>query len=155
MEFQTVTYTSGLTFQASRDITAKDISELCEILSKDPFYEGVQFEPEKITEGGILFQYPDAKEGWYKSVRFRMNRKWPFFQEWESNDQVLHETTLWGHNQFTTYLKSFGGAPLFTVDELCVWEKAFSQLGCRRFGRMVGARRLKQQIFCRSKVSDS
>ena len=39
------------------------------------------------------------------------------------------------NNKFTLFLKSFSGAPLFTLEELKIWEECFNQIGIIKVGK--------------------
>jgi len=41
--------------------------------------------------------------------------------EWSENNDIIFDEN--------NFLKSFHGAPLFTIDELKVWEECFNQIG--------------------------
>ena len=136
------TNTIGLTLKTEKIITKNDIINMCNLLNnKDEYSNLCKFEPEGISEGGILFKFKDANEKWYKSVRLCVNNgysqgKWywvsdNYFPEWsESNDIIFNK-----NEQFTLYLKSFHGAPLFTIEELKIWEECFNQIGITRIGK--------------------
>lgn len=136
------TNTIGLTLKTEKIITKNDIINMCNLLNnKDEYSNLCKFEPEGISEGGILFKFKDANKKWYKSVRLCVNNgysqgKWywvsdNYLPEWsESNDIIFNE-----NEQFTLYLKSFHGAPLFTIEELKIWEECFNQIGITRIGK--------------------
>jgi hypothetical protein len=62
--------------------------------------------------------------------------KWYFITdnvlvEWiESSDIVFNK-----NKKFVPLLKSFYGAPLFTIEELHIWEQCFNQIGIVKVGR--------------------
>lgn len=136
------TNTIGLTLKTEKIITKNDIINMCNLLNnKDEYSNLCKFEPEGISEGGILFKFKDANKKWYKSVRLCVNNgysqgKWywvsdNYLPEWsESNDIIFNK-----NEQFTLYLKSFHGAPLFTIEELKIWEECFNQIGIIRIGK--------------------
>ena len=136
------TNTIGLTLKTEKIITKNDIINMCNLLNnKDEYSNLCKFEPEGISEGGILFKFKDANKKWYKSVRLCVNKgysqgKWywvsdNYLPEWsESNDIIFNK-----NEQFTLYLKSFHGAPLFTIEELKIWEECFNQIGIIRIGK--------------------
>ena len=129
-----MTYTPGFYVTNDKNITKHDIITLCGLLNNDPFYANLcTFEPEPITEGGIVFKFSNPM--WYKTMRFRPRRdgvRWPWINanvmtEWfENQDVVIHKK-----NTFETYLKSFRGAPSFTIEELKIWETCLNQIGIR------------------------
>jgi len=51
--------------------------------------------------------------------------------EWSENNDIIFDE----NNFFTIFLKSFHGAPLFTIDELKVWEECFNQIGIINVGK--------------------
>jgi len=116
---------------------------VCNLLkSRDEYSDLCEFQPEGITEGGILFKFKDNLDNkWYKSVRLCVRNgeskgKWywvndNYLSEWTGNTDIILDT----NNKFTLFLKSFGGAPLFTVDELKIWEECFNQIGIIKVGK--------------------
>lgn len=132
----------GLTLKTEKIITKNDIINMCNLLNnKDEYSNLCEFEPEGISEGGILFKFKDSNKKWYKSVRLCVNNgyskgKWywvsdNYLPEWsESNDIIFNK-----NEQFTIYLKSFYGAPLFTIEELKIWEECFNQIGITKIGK--------------------
>lgn len=137
------TYTNGITFKTTKSITKKDMITLCDLLKVK--FPNDSFEPEAIIEGGIKYKYEDNR---YKSVRlcahYNSSRgEWPrindnVMSEWKNNDDIIFPE----ENTFSTYLKSFHGAPVFTLDELKIWEKCFNEIGIVRVGRYPGQKRL-------------
>jgi hypothetical protein len=137
------TYTRGLTLITERIITKKDIITMCNLLnSKDEYTNLCEFEPEPISEGGILFKFKDNFDNtWYKSVRLCVSwgetrGKWYLINknvisEWSGNDDIIFNK----NSKFTIFLKSFHGAPLFTLDELKIWEECFNQIGIVMVGK--------------------
>ena len=143
-----MTYTQGLTFKTERVITKHDIVAMCEMLNKEEMYLDLcEFEPEAISEGGIKFIFND--ENWYKSVRLCVNSgttngKWYLVKnnvldDWKGSEDIVFQD----NTTFSTFLKSFHGAPLFTLDELKVWERCFNEIGVQRKGRYPGKKRLE------------
>jgi len=138
------TYTTGITLKTEKVITKSDIIEMCKLLnSKDEYNNLCEFKPEGITEGGIVFKFKDGiSSEWYKTVRLCVTfgddtkGKWYWvnnnvMEEWsESNDIVFYKNV-----KFTIFLKSFHGAPAFTLDELKIWEQCFNQIGIVRVGK--------------------
>ena len=111
---------------------------MCNLLNSHEKYINIcNFTPERITEGGIVYNYKDNNT-FYKSVRLclRNSGKWYHIKdnvmtEWgNSNDIILEE-----NNKITIFLKSFHGAPLFTIDELKIWEDIFNLIGLKRIGK--------------------
>ena len=50
--------------------------------------------------------------------------------EWLDNNDIIFNK----NSKFTIFLKSFHGAPLFTLDELKIWEECFNQIGIVKVG---------------------
>jgi len=64
------TYTNGFYLTAVKPITKGDIVQLCKDLSSRHEATGLKFEPEPITEGGIVYKFPDnSPHDEYKSIR--------------------------------------------------------------------------------------
>jgi hypothetical protein len=137
-----ITYTSGLTLKTERIITKNDIITMCQLLnSNDEYTDLCEFQPEGITGGGILFKFKNGNNTWYKSVRLCVtsgmsNGKWywindNYLSEWTGNNDIIFDK----NNKFTLFLKSFHGAPLFTVEELKIWEECFNQIGIVTVGK--------------------
>jgi hypothetical protein len=137
------TYTTGLTLKTERNVTKNDIITMCTSLNSNPAYSNLcEFMPEGITEGGISFRFKNGVDKkWYKSVRLGVNHcgsagKWDWINEnvmseWSSNNDIIFQK----NTKFTTFLKSFHGAPLFTLDELKIWEECFKQIGIVKVGK--------------------
>jgi hypothetical protein len=132
------TYTIGLTLKTERIITKDDIITMCKLLnSKDEYSNLCEFQPEGINGGGILFKFKNNK--WYKSVRLCLNNgvgEWywvndNYLSEWAGNNDIIIDK----NNKFTLFLKSFYGAPLFTIEELKIWESCFNQIGIIKIGK--------------------
>lgn len=138
-----MTYTPGLTLQTKKIITKNDIITICDLL-KEQYSNLCEFQPEGITEGGILFKFKDNLDNkWYKSVRLCVDYgeskgKWywindNYLEEWSGTgkDDIIFDK----NNKFTLFLKSFRGAPLFTIEELKIWEECFNQIGIINVGK--------------------
>ncbi len=136
------TYTNGLSFKCKKDITKNDLVNLCKLL--DQKLEGINFRPEPISEGGIVYGWKnDSPNEWYKSVRFERANNWGWINdnvmtEWLDNDDIVFNK----ESRFDTFLKSFHGAPLFTIQELQAWEECFNEIGIIRFGRYPSRKKL-------------
>jgi hypothetical protein len=137
------TYTPGLRFKCLKDITKNDIIVLCDLLAAN-YNDGLcSFQPEGITEGGIEFVFnANCPSDWYKSVRLCVYSgttagKWYWVDkanvmtEWENNDDLIFQK----NTHFHTFLKSFNGAPIFTIEELTIWVECFDQIGIRKVGK--------------------
>jgi hypothetical protein len=137
------TYTNGLTLKTDRVITKNDIITMCNLLNNHNEYSNLcEFQPEGITEGGIVFKFKDHFDSnWYKSVRLCVNYRdtggnWYWINEnviteWSGNNDIIFNNNI----KFTIFLKSFHGAPLFTLDELKIWEECFKQIGIVKVGK--------------------
>jgi hypothetical protein len=138
-----ITNAIGLTLKTERIITKDDIITMCKLLdSKDEYSNLCEFQPEGITEGGILFKFKGNLDNkWYKSVRLCVHYgvskgKWywindNYLPEWSENDDIIFDKD----NKFTLFLKSFNGAPPFTLEELKIWEECFNQIGIVKIGK--------------------
>jgi len=137
------TYTIGLTLKTERIITKDDFITMCKLLgSKNEYSNLCEFQPEGITEGGILFKFKyNLDNTWYKSVRLGVSSgeskgKWywidgNYLSEWTGNNDIIFDK----NNKFTLFLKSFHGAPLFTLEELKIWEECFNKIGIVKVGK--------------------
>ncbi len=142
------TYTNGLQFKCNREITKNDLVTLCELLNTRPEYvDTVEFKPEPIGGGGFIYIFKDPSLRGYKSVRFHAD-KWHWVREnvmteWSGN----HELVLKDKRKFGTFLKAFQGAPVFTMEELKIWEECFAQIGVTRVGRYPAKKYLSEKKF--------
>ena len=137
------TYATGIRLKTEKIITKNDIITMCKLLnSKDEYSKLCEFQPEGIAEGGILFKFKDGNDNkWYKSVRLCVSHgeskgKWYWINEnviseWSDNNDIIFDTNI----KFTIFLKSFHGAPLFSIDELKIWEECFNQIGIVKVGK--------------------
>ena len=137
------TYTTGLTLKTTRVITKCDIITMCKSLNNKEEYSNLcEFEPEGITEGGIVYKFKDGSDNnLYKTVRLRVNSgasngKWYWINEnvmseWSESNDMIFDT----NKKFTIFLKSFHGAPLFTLAELKIWEVCFNEIGIVKVGK--------------------
>ena len=134
------TYSSGLTFKTEKIITKNDIINLCKSLNNNAEYSDIcYFEPEAITEGGLIFKFKENPD-WYKSIRIHVDcqgdGKWyqineNVIDEWTDNNDIIFNNKT----KFSTFLKSFRGAPPFTIKELKIMEGSFSDIGIKRTGK--------------------
>ena len=140
---QLTTYTSGFILTSMRVITKSDFYNICKLLKSEfnAYYNTTEyeFEPEPITEGGIIFKKMpnminslNPSKTLYKSMRIYISMlgKYGFItenslSEWENNQDILCGEKL----KLDTYLKSFHGAPLWTIDELKIFKMCFEQHG--------------------------
>jgi hypothetical protein len=51
--------------------------------------------------------------------------------EWSENNDIILDK----NKKFTIFLKSFHGAPLFTLAELRIWEAGFNEIGIVKVGK--------------------
>lgn len=135
------TYTHGFDLKCKNIITKKDIIKMCILLNNREEYSNLcKFQPEGITEGGIIYKFKDNNK-WYKSIRLCVNYngssgKWyrvndNVMLEWKDNNDVIFNT----NNEFTIFLKSFNGAPPFTITELKILEECFNEIGIINIGK--------------------
>ena len=134
---------SGYTLGTKANFTNHDLLQLCQFLNRkfNDKYETDEYSflPERITEGGIIWdQYP-KKEG-YKTMRIFFNN-YPFVDELYKEETILiHDqcrkiptnsknTALW------TRYKAFQGAPLWTQEELILFNECFEEIGLEIKGR--------------------
>lgn len=113
----------------------------------------LRFEPEHITEGGIVFRFNNIPY-FYKTVRFTNNENWPAIEPddvWENNNEIaLSKKNMDNYGEvkskyvLRTCLKAFEGAPIFTVEELQIWENVFANFGLKRKGRKTP----KKNLLC-------
>jgi hypothetical protein len=144
----TYTYTSGFNVKCEKNITKDDIVNMCNLLSNtDKYFNLCEFKPEGISEGGIIYEFKNSYDKNshdkkpYKSVRFSLNdggsrRNWGWINENVMNEWAENNDIIFNQNdKFTIFLKSLYGAPLFTIDELEIWEKCFNQIGIVKVGK--------------------
>jgi hypothetical protein len=70
------TYTQGMNLTALKPITKGDMVSLCKELNDKYADIGLTFEPEAITEGGIVYKFQDNRDirrDKYKSIRMDFN----------------------------------------------------------------------------------
>jgi hypothetical protein len=149
------TYNIGLSLKTERIITKNDIITMCNLLNSNCKYSNLcDFTPEAICEGGILYNFKDEfDKEWYKSVRLcvnhnRANGNWytiteNVISEWTGNDDIIFQK----NTKFTTFLKSFRGAPVFTLDELKIWEECFKQIGIIKIGKYPSKKSLCSNLI--------
>ena len=135
---------TGLTLHTKQDIYKGDIVVLCKCLN-DEFKGLCEFQPECISEGGILYNFKDGTTG-YKSVRLDGNvGKWDWINsdedvmsEWFENTDIIFAA----NTKFNISLRNLSGAPPFTIEELQIWEKCFNQIGVENVGKYPRKRKL-------------
>ena len=142
------TYKSGHSLMFEHDITKTNMVALCLDLNKEFEKEGCMFEPEKITDGFLVFT--NYKLGDYKCMRLHTRNGgglWPWVPKdvmtsWEDDETVIfrkHEvlegsSTAFGVQQFKneghhTFLKAFDSAPAWTRGELERFGLVFKKYG--------------------------
>jgi hypothetical protein len=134
------TYTNGYQLILSEPLTKKKLIQLCHELKRafNDFYNSTKFsfEPEPITEGGIVFS--NYSDPFYKTMRISPHNCHGLYgwipenvmEEWKENNDILQEP----NTKLRTYLKSFHGAPLWTVEELKLFEMCFNKIGIEVLG---------------------
>jgi hypothetical protein len=143
-------YTDGFYIESQKTITKNDIITMCELLNQQDFYKDIcTFEPEAISEGGIVFKFINNTNDWYKTMRiFFINQndcRWysvnnNVMNEWKNNDDIIAKKN---NKKIRTFLKSFRNAPRFTQDELKIWEDCFNKIGFLRVSRFPSKKNLK------------
>ena len=122
-----ITLTRGYTRIANKNFTKHGIITLCNLLNEE-YKEVCTMTPEAISEGDSKFNFID-KDDVYKPVRLglRYNYKWPWVNtisvttDWENSEDLILEKI----GTIYTYLNSLHLAPMFTIDELRLWEACF------------------------------
>ena len=142
-----MTYTRGFQLRAIKDITKNDILLLCDFLNDN--FENITFEPEAITEGGIVYKTTLSREKYYKTFRLHLNdiRKWSWITDdvmslWRNNEDVL----IYKNEIIHPFLKAFYEAPSYTQEELKIWEIGFSKIGLIVKGKYPSKKSLKERI---------
>jgi len=150
------TYTNSYDLKSNRVITKKDFIILCNLLTTEfnNYYSTniYKLQHEPITEGGIVFKnftgdvYKTmriyiaqfGKYGWinpgvmdenHHAMMDEVHRRGWFTPaqragEWKDNNDILCDKGV----KMSTYLKSFRGAPVWTLHELKIFEKCFTAL---------------------------
>lgn len=140
----------GFKIKSQKIITKNDIINICELLNQEEFYKNIcTFEPEPISEGGIIFKFINSPIEWYKSMRIYFAKEYSggdlgivkkdVMNEWKNNNDIIMNEK----NIIKTYLKSFRNAPRFTQDELKIWESCFNKVGFIRVGKYPSKKNLK------------
>ena len=115
------TYTGGPSIEVVNDVTRSKYVEMCRELSR---HFGVPTSPEPVYEGGLCFKVTTGYKSFRHNLRYKCltdgKFKWPHVPEdvlvrWSDlHDVVLLEKGLAG----SSCLKSFDGAPAWTMEEL-------------------------------------
>jgi hypothetical protein len=124
---QIATYEHYKSVYTTRMITKKDIVNICDQLTIEYQLNNLgeeYFEPEAITEGGIVFKSYTMNSGKYKTMRFSMNNKWPTVdKEWTVEDE---DECVPKNFRIDLFLKAFDLAPKWTNEE----KKIFLRVLC-------------------------
>ena len=101
------TYTEGMYFTATKQITKADLISLCKDLNSKYEATGLKFEPEPITEGGIVCKFSDnSPHGEYKSIRMWLNN--PFIKRNKSFIRLSSINSLNAWRVSDKHLKNLG-----------------------------------------------
>jgi len=140
----------GFTVRTTRNITKGDMVSLCNTLNEN---DVCKFQPEPITEGGIMFIFQNPVNFlYYKTVRFdirkrplrqllthpeRTDTSWPWvsgdvMEQWCNNDDIV----FYEGSNIDLNLKSMHGAPVFTIHELNSWVSYLDQIGIVKTGQI-------------------
>lgn len=133
------TYCSGFSLIAFKNISKQTFVEMLNDLQNEfnEYYNTNEysFNPECISEGGIIFNNFNNKEK-YKTMRlyFESDRGRENLYGYISNNikdkWITDESVLINEcDKLGTYLKSFRGAPKWTNDELKIFQKCFGKVG--------------------------
>ncbi len=142
-----VTYCRGLQCKFTKNITKKEYIEICEELNvgfAEKFGGSYSFQPESITEGGlVMVQFPSKDGRMYKTMRHRLvynNRlgmrtciSWPWIggdetiEAWKLDESVL----IPSGTESDTFLKAFHGAPCWSIAELILVREVFLKHGIK------------------------
>ncbi len=144
------TYTYGYRLKTIRAISTHDMVQLCKRLGEEfnnQFPNNTcSFQPEAISEGGIVFMGSALKGDAYKTMRLppsSRNRwkfkipKWPVIvpdqlTKWENTEaKELYPAGA----ELCTFLKAFRAAPRWTRKELQIFEKCFLEICIKRIGK--------------------
>jgi hypothetical protein len=134
-----INYNTGPKFKCERDITKKDIVNLCNYMSSLDFYKdrGIVLAPEAICDGGITYIFKDNPLHYYKTIRFHFKNQisyWPWVERnalntWKDSNQIIfNKSEIVG-----TYLKAFHGAPLFDMSEINLIRDCFDLFSMKKF----------------------
>ena len=137
----TFTYCDGPSFSTAEPITTATIVRLTDLLHAE-FGPGYAFEPEPITEGGLLMTaWPGRRSGGYKSCRFFVDLphgRWPFIredtlQQWRDDPPKVIWRLIEGKKKIECdlFLKAFYGAPCWTQEEVNKLVRCLTAVGCR------------------------
>jgi hypothetical protein len=101
------TYTPGMYLTVTKQITKGDFVTLCKDLNSKYEATGLQFQPEPITEGGIVYKFPDGSpHGEYKTIRMWIDK--PYIKR---NKTFISLSSIRGMNPWRVsdkYLKKLG-----------------------------------------------
>jgi hypothetical protein len=157
------TYCGGYKILFKNDITKNDMVILCNKLNEkfNEHYHTTKFvfEPEPISEGGIVWRsWPNKHPDMYKSMRFTYGNipewKWAsvsknVMTEWINNEDIVFKA-LYGitdcynvpvrkttkkYTPMNTFLKAFENAPSWTITELEIFAECFGEIGVEVIGK--------------------
>jgi len=63
--------------------------------------------------------------------------------EWINNNDIL----LHANKKIRVFLKSFHGAPVFTIEELMIWEHCFDNIGLKRCTKYPSKKNLHTKLI--------
>lgn len=133
------TYNYGPSLEIQKDLTKNDYIKLCNQLSKElseHANKNLIVKPEAISEGGFLI-IDQNNPIHYKTMRHHIEKgkskfvnKWPWISEkvmedWNNNDEII----FYKGNICKTFLKAFHTAPVWTLEELNIFENRLSEFG--------------------------
>lgn len=123
----------------TRNITKNDIVNMCYFLKMkyDELYPDMDynFEPEKISEGGIVFvNLPEKKrcKHAYKTMRFNRSDVWPWLSDNPKDEWSRCEDVLFHKNELLKIdLRCLYGASDFSDEELTIFEECFEKFNIK------------------------
>lgn len=153
------TYTRGPAYYVTRSVTDKDLVEVCRLLGDafcQRYGRRYAFRPEAISEGGIEWlEWPGKQDDQYKSMRLRFHQ-YPQVDkingptelllhcippETDHTIEAISKARLRRHcvaqrrmermqrSKLASFLKAFGNAPAWTIEELDLFASCFGHVG--------------------------
>jgi hypothetical protein len=114
---------------ATKPITKGDLVSMCKDLNSKHEATGIKFEPEPITEGGVVYKFPDnSPHGEYKTIRMKFkNPSFKYRKSFIPYDSVMH---IVSHNYLKKKdllnmdgsTKEGGDWPLLPPNVMELWE---------------------------------
>ena len=143
-----MTYTRAFQLKAIKDVNKHDIILLCDYLNTN--FEGINFKPEGITEGGIVYNTNIPRARYYKTFRLSIDNnvgKWypildDVMTEWSNNNDIV----IYKGKIIHPFLKAFYDAPSYTTAELEIWEIGLAKIGLIVKGKYPSKKSLKDRI---------